>query len=214
VSSWEPIVLRGGAAVKRPAPDFGDTPELIDACRRGERSALEQLLRAHTRDVERLIVRLVGPGPDVEDLLQLVLIAAVGAFPRFRGEASVRTWMARIVVNVVREHLRRPERKRKVSLELVPEEPAIDTAPADQQLDHRRRLARLYHHLDALPAKQRIAFVLHVFEGRALDEIAALMGASLAATKSRVFLARRFVLGRARKDPRLADLFPELEKKS
>jgi RNA polymerase sigma-70 factor (ECF subfamily) len=196
--------------VKRPAPEFGDTPELVDACRRGERDALEALLRAHSRDVERLLVRLVGPGPDVEDLLQLVLIGAVTAFPRFRGEASVRTWLARIAVNIVREHLRRPERKRRVALELVPEEPVFEAAPADQQLDHRRRLERLYHHLNALPAKQRIAFVLHVFEGRPVDEIAALMSATVAATKSRVFLARRAILARARKDPRLADLFATL----
>ena len=214
MSSWQPIVLRGGAAVKRPTPEFGDTPELIDACRRGERDALEILLRAHARDVERLIVRLVGPGADAEDLLQLAMIAAVSAFPRFRGEASVRTWLARIVVNVVREHLRRPERKRRVSLELVTDEPVHDAAPADQQIDHRRRLERLYHHLNALPAKQRIAFVLHVFEGRPLDEIAALMSASLAATKSRVFLARRAILARARKDPRLADLLATPESDS
>ena len=200
--------------MKRPAPDFGDTPELIDACRRGDRGALETLLRAHVRDVERLIVRLVGPGPDVEDLLQLVLMAAVSAFPRFRGEASVRTWLARIVVNIVREHLRRPERKRRVSLELVPEEPASDAAPVDQQIDHRRRLERLYHHLNALPAKQRIAFVLHVFEGRPVDEIAVLMSATLAATKSRVFLARRALLARARKDPRLSDLLVTPESSS
>jgi RNA polymerase sigma-70 factor, ECF subfamily len=200
--------------VKRPTPEFGDTPELIDACRRGDRDALETLLRAHARDVERLVVRLVGPGPDVEDLLQLTMIAAVTAFPRFRGEASVRTWLARIVVNVVREHLRRPERKRRVSLELVPEEPVLDAAPADHQIDHRRRLERMYHHLNALPAKQRIAFVLHVFEGRPVDEIAALMGASVAATKSRVFLARRALLARARKDPRLSDLFTTPEQES
>jgi RNA polymerase sigma-70 factor (ECF subfamily) len=192
--------------VKRPTPDLGDTPELVEACRRGDRGALEQLLRAHARDLERLLVRLVGPVADVEDLLQLVMIAAVSAFPRFRGEASVRTWLARIAVNIVREHLRRPERKRRVSLELVPDEPVHDAEPADEVADHRRRLERLYHHLNALPAKQRIAFVLHVFEGRPVDEIAALMSATVAATKSRVFLARRALLARARKDPRLADL--------
>ncbi len=200
--------------MKRPTPEFGDTPELIDACRRGDRDALEQLLRAHARDVERLVVRLVGPGADAEDLVQLVMMAAVSAFPRFRGEASVRTWLARIAVNVVREHLRRPERRRRVSLELVTDEPVSDAAPADQQIDHRRRLERLYHHLNALPAKQRIAFVLHVFEGRPVDEIAALMSATVAATKSRVFLARRAILARARKDPRLADLLASPESKS
>jgi RNA polymerase sigma-70 factor (ECF subfamily) len=191
----------------RPEP-AAVSPELVDACRRGDRGALETVLRAHARDLERLLVRLVGPGPDHEDLLQLTMIAAVSAFPRFRGEASVRTWLARIAVNVVREHIRRPERTRRVALELVPET-AADEPAADLTLDGRRRLERLYHHLGKLPAKQRIAFVLHVFDGRPLDEVAALMNAGLAATKSRVFLARRALVARARKDPALRDLLTE-----
>src|SRR5690349_18280885 len=104
--------------------ELAHPPELIEACRRGERAALERVLRAHATDLTRFLTRMVGPGADVDDLLQTTMIAAVGAFPRFRGEASVRTWITRIAVNVVREHLRRPERTRKVSLELVPEEPA------------------------------------------------------------------------------------------
>lgn len=200
------FVLSTGSRVTRFAESGPTiTPELVDACRRGDRAALETVLRAHARDVERLLVRLIGPGADVEDLLQLTLVGAVESFPRFRGEASVRTWLARIAVNVVREHLRRPERKRRVSLELVTEEPAAELAPADAITEHRRRLERLYHHLGAVPAKQRIAFVLHVFEGRPIDEVAALMRATQTATKSRIFLARRELLRRARRDPALRD---------
>ena len=50
-----------------------------------------------------------------------------------------------------------------------------------------RRIARLEMHLAALGPKKRIAFSLHVFEGLPLEAVAALMGASVTATKSRVF---------------------------
>jgi RNA polymerase sigma-70 factor (ECF subfamily) len=199
-------VLGALAVVTRP-PDRASpvSPELVDACRRGDRAALEVVLAAHARDLERLLVRLIGPGADVEDLLQLTLIGAVESFPRFRGEASVRTWLSRIAVNIVREHLRRPERTRKVALELVSDEPAGQGAAPDAVTESRRRLERIYHHIAALPVKQRIAFVLHVFEGRPVDEVAALMRASRAATKSRVFWARRELIRRARRDPALRD---------
>jgi RNA polymerase sigma-70 factor, ECF subfamily len=182
-------------------------PALVEACRRGDRRALEQVFRAESPSVERLIARIIGPSADVEDLLQTTLLEAVRAFPRFRGEASVRTWLARIAVHVVHAHLRRPDRKRRVDLQLA-ERPA-DTPSADVLVDRRRQLERALHALDRLSAKNRIAFILHVFEGYPIDEVAALVGASRVATKSRVFLARRRLLAFARKDRVLKSLFED-----
>jgi RNA polymerase sigma-70 factor, ECF subfamily len=188
---------------------LGREPQaLVDACRRGDRAALGQVFRAHAPAVERVLGRLLGPDADKEDLLQMTLVAAMGAFPRFRGEASVRTWLIRIAVRIVHEHLRRPERQRRVSLELV-SEPSNPAPEPDRQAAARRALAHLYRHLETIGPKKRIAFVLHVFEGHPLEDVAAIMGASRMATKSRVFWARRELLRRARKDPALRELVPE-----
>ncbi len=193
----------------RPVQRPGDPdPTVIDACRRGDRRALEAVLRDQSPAVERLLVRLVGPGADMEDLLQTTLIAAVQAFPKFRGEASVRSWMSRIAVNVARQHWRHPERRRRVALELVPER-TDGAASSDELADQHTQLARLFHHLGAIGSKKRLAFALHVFEGMPIDEVAALTGASRAATKSRVFWARRELMARSRKDPVLRDMFDE-----
>jgi RNA polymerase sigma-70 factor (ECF subfamily) len=194
-------------------PRPGDPePAVIEACRRGDREALELVLRQQTPALERLLARLVGPSADLEDLLQNTLIAAVQSFPRFRGEASVRSWMARIAVNVVRQHWRVPEKRRKVKLGLVPADEGADNAPAiDEVADKRERLVRLFHHLESIGPKKRLAFVLHVFEGLSLEEVAALTGASKSATKSRVFWARRALLAKARKDPALRDMVEEDE---
>ena len=167
------------------------------------------MLRAHARHLERLIARLVGPGADLEDLLQTTLLAIVQAFPRFRGEASLRTWMARIAVNVVRQHFRRPYHRRRAALELVPAELEDPGALPDRVALDRERLARLYQHLASITAKKRIAFVLHVFEGLPIDEVAALTGANRATAKSRVFWARRALLKRAHRDPALRDLIAD-----
>ena len=193
--------------IRRPGdPD----PAVIDACRRGDKRALEAVLREQSPYVERLIARMVGPGADLEDLLQQTLIAACQSFPRYRGEASIRTWMSRIAVNIVRQHLRKPERRRRAALELVPDalEADRDASPS-RQTAQRRQLERLFHHLDAIGPKKRLAFVLHVFEGRPIEEVAALTGASKSATKSRIFWCRRALLSRARKDPTLRELLVE-----
>lgn len=184
-----------------PIPDApSDDPQLVDACRRGDRVALGRLFAAEAPTIQRLIAHLIGPGPDVEDLLQATLIAAVAGFPRFRGEAAVRTWLTGIAIRIVRQHLQRPERQRRAQLDLVRVEEASDDVDPDRRIDARRRLERVFHHLSGVGAHQRIAFVLHVIEGRPIDEVAALMNASRAATKSRVFWARLRLMARLRAD--------------
>jgi RNA polymerase sigma-70 factor, ECF subfamily len=192
----------------RQGPASGAPTLDIDACRRGDRRALSELFCVEAPAVERLISRLLGPGPEVEDLLQCTLIAAVAAFPRYRGEASVRTWLASIAVRVVYAHLRRQSHKVRPSLSLVgsPTEAACGTAGPDRAAESRQLLERLYRHLDAVSPGKRIPFVLHVLEGRPVREVAALVGATETATKSRIFFGRRSLLGRIQRDPELRDL--------
>lgn len=179
--------------------------DLIEACRRGDKHALQAVFVAHSPYLERLLGRVVGPSLEVEDLLQSTFIAAIGAFPRFRGEAQVRTWLARIAVNIAQDRLRSAGHKRRVDLPDFEERGAPDARPAqaEHDLDTQRRVRRLYEHLNAIGVKKRVAFLLHVFEGHPLEEVAALTGGSLAATKSRVFWARRELFKRASRDPLL-----------
>jgi RNA polymerase sigma-70 factor (ECF subfamily) len=199
--------------VPAPPADAGAGPDpiaLVEACRRGDREALDAVLRPLLPALERLLARLVG-GPDVEDLIQTTIAAAIVAFPRFRGDATVKTWLLRIATYQVREHWRNPGRRRRVALELVGDDRDELAAPGspDAQVDARRRLARIHHHLAAIGPDKRIAFVLHVLDGRSLEEVAAIMGAGVAATKSRVWWCRRALMAKLRRDPMLADLVAE-----
>jgi RNA polymerase sigma factor (sigma-70 family) len=181
--------------------------DLIEACRRGERRALEIVFRTHTPYLERVLWRVAGRSLDVEDLLQSTLMAAIEAFPRFRGEAQVRTWLARIAVHTAQDRLRSAAHRRRADIGDLDARPAPDAEGGGEHgLDLRKKIERLELHLSALGPKKRIAFVLHVFEGMPLEEVAALMGAGLAATKSRVFWARRELLRRAARDPWLREL--------
>jgi RNA polymerase sigma-70 factor, ECF subfamily len=193
--------IRGRHEAQHAGPT--DPPGQIEACRRGDRTALEAVFRAHAEMLARLLTRLVGPSSDVEDLLQDTFAAAITAFPAFRGEATVKTWLHRIAIHVAHQHLRRPRHRREVAV-VDPEAVARD-APSPAMPPELRALAeRLYHHLDALDATKRIALVLYAIEERSIDEIAALMGASRAATRSRIFWARRTLMRSMRRDPRLA----------
>jgi RNA polymerase sigma-70 factor, ECF subfamily len=185
-----------------------DPPDLIEGCRRGDRAALESVLTAHAPYLERLLGRVVGPRAEVEDLLQMTLSAAITAFPQFRGEAQVRTWLARIAIRTAHDQLRRADYRKRgelPSMDSVADD-VQDGRRAESRLDAKQRALRLYEHLNAIGARKRIAFILHVVEGHPIEDVAALMGASKAATKSRIFWARRELMRRAARDPWLKSL--------
>jgi RNA polymerase sigma-70 factor (ECF subfamily) len=196
----------------RDAPRPGaidDNPALVAGCRAGDPASLDRFFRAHVRYVERVIARLTGPTPDLEDLVQTTFIQAFQSFARFRGEASVKTWITRIAVHVALHQLRAGVR-RSVPLELVPdadeprdEEPSPDSAAANRQLS-----ARLHTLLDGIAPKKRVAFLLYTVEEYSIEEVAALTGASKAAAKSRIWFARRELLAMVRAASDLRELVP------
>jgi RNA polymerase sigma-70 factor (ECF subfamily) len=191
-------------------PSHEAQQRLLERCRAGEKGALGEVFRTHAPTVGRLLRRLAGPGApaaEVEDLLQETLAQAITAFPRFRGEASVQTWLCRIAVNVFRAHTRRPD-ARPASLELLHEaHQPVDPLPwPDRATQDRQLLARIYHHLEQVPEHRRVPFILHVLEGRPVDEVAALTGSSELAARARIFWARRTLMQRARRDPALREL--------
>jgi len=184
-----------------------DQQDLVRACAGGDRSAQTRLFRAEVQRVHALLHRVLGGTPALEDLVQESFIRVFRSLPTFRGEAQLATWIGRIVLRVACEHLR-AARPAAARLESVPDV-SSDDPDAEQQLAAREGLRRLYRILDRLDPKLRIAFTLHVVDGRPQQEVAALMSASLVATKTRIWRARREVDKRARLDPLLAPFVRE-----
>lgn len=189
---------------KKDSPPSTSEAELVTACQQGDHAALKQVFNEHSLYLERLLTRIAGPQEDIEDLIQMTFIAAIRAFPRFRGEARIKTWLTRIAIRIAQEQFRKPERRRRVKLEIIEyRDPNCEGSDLDAKVDAKRQVERLYQHLEAIAPKKRIAFILHVVDGHPIDEVAALTGASRPATKSRVFWARRELLARIRKDSTL-----------
>lgn len=186
-------------------PETEAERKLADACRAGDREALDRFFRDNARTVERVLGRLVGPTPDLEDLVQMTFVEAIRSFPSYRGEASMSSWLTRIGIHVAYHHLRRGVR-RFVPLEALPasEEQVSPATSPDVELDSRRVAARLHETLDKIKPKKRIAFLLYAIEGHSVEEIAAFTGASRTAVKSRLFFARRELQALVQQDPVLA----------
>ncbi len=181
-----------------------DDHALARRCVEGDESAQRELFERYKRHVHGTLYRILGSNGEMDDLVQESFLSAFRSLHGFRGESSLSTWLDRVTARVAYAHLshRRPESAR---LELVPEIASSDPSAEDRVLT-REAARRLYAVLDRIEARQRIAFTLHVIDGRPLQEVATITESSLMVTKTRVWRASREVERRARRDPLLASL--------
>ena len=184
---------------------MADEPALVAGCRAGDPVSLDRFFRTYVGYVERVIGRLVGPTSDLQDLVQSTFIEAIQSFDRFRGEASLKTWVTRIAVHVALHQLRTGGVRRHVPLELVPasQEPADPRSTAEVEMSVQQLARRLHALLDRMAPKKRVAFLLYTVEEYPIEEVAALTGASRAAAKSRIWFARRELLAAVKHRPEL-----------
>jgi RNA polymerase sigma-70 factor (ECF subfamily) len=147
--------------------------------------AFTALYERHYRDVYRFALFLTGDPARAEDLASDTFVRALMARDRIR-EPTVRAYLLAITRNLHRDHLRRP---RHVLLEL--DERAQDGQPrADRRTESRSELRRLHGQLRHVAAGDRRALLLYAVRHLSYAEIAARLGVSAGAVKSRIARAR------------------------
>ena len=158
-----------------------DDLELVGRARSGDAEAFAELVRRYERRVGAVLYRLLDDPRDVEEVVQDVFVQAWRSLDRFRGDAALFTWLYRIAVN---EALMR-RRRRRPALEPLEEAPDRPQDEPDAELR-----AFLTARLRALPFEYRAPLVLRDVEGLSNQQVADVLGLSLAAAKSRIHRAR------------------------
>jgi RNA polymerase sigma-70 factor (ECF subfamily) len=148
------------------------------------------LYDCHHETVRSFARRLVGEDAAAEDLVHDVFLAVPKALRRYRGHASVRTFLLAIAVHLARKHTRAAARRRAAMARAAREEHTPAPTP-EQDLERVRLAAMLHQALDALPLPQRVAFVLLEIEERGAAEAAQIAGTSEATMRTRLFHAKR-----------------------
>jgi RNA polymerase sigma-70 factor (ECF subfamily) len=140
---------------------------------------LEDLFRAHQREIFAYFLRLLGDRQDAEELAQETFVRACGAAVRFRGDASIRTWLFGIARRVFLETIRARGIERPGDLEDRPSfEPGLE-----ERLDLERALA-------SLPVIDREVLVMVDVLGFQPSEAAPILGVTPEALRVRLHRAR------------------------
>jgi RNA polymerase sigma-70 factor (ECF subfamily) len=163
-------------------PDRSDA-ELLAAHVAGDRYAFEELFYRHHRQLHRL-ARVSSRTPeDAADALQDAMLSAHRSAPRFRHDASVSSWLYRIVVNACLDRLRRNKSHLTTTLEDDAYHVGDPTPWVDTALMVERALLRL-------PVEQRAAVVAVDMQGFSVAEAALALGIPEGTVKSRCSRAR------------------------
>ena len=156
--------------------------ELVTRYLAGDRRAFDDLVRHYQRPIYHLAYRYLRSEADAKDLTQRTFLKVYGALPRFRAEASFRTWIYRIAINLCLNELR--DRKRGESSdrpELIDQ--ALSPPPDTESLDAKARGEWLRRAIASLPPKQRMVLELRIYDELPFREVAELVGSSENAAK-------------------------------
>ncbi len=165
--------------------------QLARAVGQGDDAAVRQLYEDHAAALTRRLFHAVGDAEVARDLTQDAFVTALARIHRFRGEASLSTWLHAIAFNHVRDH-RKQHSRRLRWWSRNPPTPSLAPAP-DAIAQSRQDLDRLQASVSALSPKLRDAYVLRVIEQLSLREAAAILGARQATVSYRARKAEALV---------------------
>ncbi len=171
--------------------------ELVRRAQQGERQAFDELILRHQPIALSLAIGIVGDRERGLELTQEAVLHTYLSLDRLRKPDSFRAWLCGIVVNLCKNHLRRP-RVETLSLELLSGGRSFDSLPFPDSAPqpHEAAEARETHRLILAAVAQlspanRDAVLLYYFEQLSVREIAALLQISEPAVKGRLHKSRR-----------------------
>jgi RNA polymerase sigma-70 factor, ECF subfamily len=150
----------------------------------------DEIVRELSGPLRRYLARYAGDAALAEDLLQETLLRITRSLPGFAGRASLKTWAFAIATRVAADHFRAPaHRLRVIDIDESSEVPCQEAA-IDQRLVADEMNACVREVIDSLPEDYRAALVLHELECLTAEQVAEVLGSSVATAKIRIHRGR------------------------
>lgn len=172
--------------------------QLVKQFQAGDHRSFDELMLRYQEKVLNTCFRFVGDEDDARDATQDIFVKVYRALDAFKPKAKFSTWLYRIAVNHSLNVLRSKKRRawiKRLSLN-AGDQHEIGLIPdhannPENAMDREEKFKRVHQMLDSLKEEQRVAIILHQFEGLSYKEIAAVMNISVSAVESRIFRARQ-----------------------
>ncbi|MFB3817388.1 MAG: RNA polymerase sigma factor [Candidatus Methylomirabilales bacterium] len=177
---------------------------LLARLEQADAAALETLMQRHASRVYRVALGITRNAADAEEVTQDVFLTLLRKAHTFEGRAAVTSWLYRVAVNAALVKRRARHAAREISLDALlpafhadghragdPAQLASDwSATPESELLSRETQALVREAIQALPDPYRVVLLLRDIEGLPNEEVAAIVGDSVPAVKSRLHRAR------------------------
>lgn len=163
---------------------------LMKRVAKGDDDAFRQLFERHHRLAYSVIYRQLGVASVAEDLVQEAFLRVYRAAPKYEPTAKFSTWLYTVVTNLCLNYKRDMARDKLRLLSGRSDDDAnalenmAAAEPDEQPLDQQERALRVQEAIAELPENQRMALILSRYEDKSYEEIAEIMGTTVAAIKS------------------------------
>ena len=168
----------------------------------GDDTSFALLLERHRGPVVHFLYRMVQNQAVSEELAQEVFLRVYRSRSTYEPTAKFTTWLFRIATHVALNSIRDGKKEKghesldEESTEGMERQVADRQPTVEQEMVHEVRLREVRQAIEALPAKQRAAVLMHKYEGLDYTQIAGALNCSESAIKSLLFRAYESLRGR------------------
>ena len=166
--------------------------------RAGNMAGFDYLIQKYRKPIVNFMYRMAHNQAVAEELAQEVFLRVYRSRETYRAEARFSTWLYRIATNLGVNYARDTRRERAASTVYLDEadsetgttpDVADLTPSAEAHMLRRERMNAIRQHVMALPERQRMAVLMHKYEGMDYKQIGDVLKLSESATKSLLFRA-------------------------
>lgn len=162
--------------------------EIISTMRSNSEQGFRMLMAEYGKPVYWHIRRLVVSHDDAQDATQETLVRVYRAFPSFRGDSSLKSWIYRIASN---EALRQISNRRQEEVSIDSDSTGVEIIATDGYIDFNDKVAVDFQKaILSLPPKQQLTFNLRYYDELSFDEIAKITDSTAASAKVNYHLAK------------------------
>ena len=165
-----------------------------------ELADFDEVVRLYRPRIFRFLMASLGDRDLAESLTQDCFLKAYTARHQFRGDSSLATWLTRIALNLVRDHLRSRrmrfwQKTRDTAVDIVDVSDWIPDAACspEETCLQQERVREIWRSVEKLSRQQRTVFLLRFVEEMELSEIAETTGMNTSTVKSHLYRALRVV---------------------
>ena len=162
-----------------------------------EQNTFKEIYNAHRILVYNLALTYLFSVEDAEEVTQDVFVKVHQSLGKFKGDASIKTWIYRITINQCLDFIKRKNSKKRFFVfgKKSNSEYEYNNLPTFEHpgilLENKEKSKLLFATINTLPENQKTAFILSKIDGLSNPEISEVMELSIGAVESLLVRAKK-----------------------